>query len=235
MSDDTGRRERSTWLVSGLAASCAILVFRVVGAIVELLASFAARTMNPILWRFSDRQSLIHLIVGFVLAVSCTRWLYAGLKSRSLRVNYVALIVLAILAMFPLRFQITEELSPAPAWQGGAPLATNVAPAELKCRLIDGKGIEPEVIITEQNIESVEVIGSGQGVCDVEIVLDTEGRRRMGEVTASAIGKRMGFWLDGELICSPEIKDEVSGRVRMPVRLGFEEAMKMARRLDANR
>ena len=234
MSQEVRQSTRSVWLVSGLAASCAVLVFRVSDAIIELLASYAG--YSGIGGWFRGRQILIQLVVGLILAVLGVRWQHAVLEKKSLKANCVVLVIFAVLAVFPLRLQISTELMTCFPPGTEVPVPANVAPADLKCKVIDGETISSGIIITEQNVKSARAVAWDDRTYNVEIVLDSEGARKIREVTTSEIGKRIGFWLDGDLVCSPEIMAPVSsGVVHMTVYLSRQEAAEIAASLNANR
>lgn len=238
MNEEEARSTRPLWLISGLAASCAVLAYRVSGAIMELMVRFAMRSpIQPAQW-FRAWQFHVGLVAGLLLAVLCTKWQHAALARRSARANYVALAIFVVLAIFPLRVWTGTELVAARFPEDALPPVADVEPASLRCRLIDGETIAPDIIITEQNVRSAKASASplDEHTCFVELKLDSEGQERIRQFTTRGIGKRLGFWLDGDLVCSPKIHSPISsGVVYMPGSFSHQEAAEIAARINANR
>lgn len=237
MNEEEARTTRPLWLTSGLAASCAVLAYRVSGAIMELLVTFATRC-PPIYiaqW-FRAWHYHVGLVAGLLLAVLCTKWQHGALARRSLRANYIALAIFVVLAVFPLQVWTRTELVTARFPEDALPAVADVRPASLRCRLIDGETIGPDIIITEQNVKHASAFAWDQETYFVELELDSPGQERILQFTTRGIGKRLGFWLDGALVCSPEIKaPATSGIIHMPGSFNRREADEIAARINANR
>lgn len=229
---------RPLWLISGLAASCAVLVYRASGAVLELLVWFARRLPFQVAQWLSSWQYQVHLVAGLLLAVLCAKWQHGALERRSARANYVALAIFVVLAILPLRVRSSMELALVPAGLPvtGLPVTTNVEPASLRCKLIDGDAIGHDIIITEQNVRSAKAFAWDGNTYFVELMLDSQGRERIEQFTTREIGKRLGFWLDGNLVCSGKIMLPVtSGIIHMPGSFDRQEASEIAARINANR
>lgn len=229
--------DRPTWLAAGLAASFAILVYRFAGQVTEIVFSAFRTTTLPLVqwllgWEFHAR-----LVIGLVLAILGATWQQRVLAGKSLGARYGALAAFAFLAILPIRFDLVVRPVPAERGPEVTPSAAEAVPVSLECKVIDGEEIAREPVFDERNVTDAKpapaYVTAGY---TVELHLDSEGSTRLADVTRAEIGKTLGFWIDGKLICVAEIHDPISsGVIHVPGDFSREEAARIACGLLARR
>ena len=237
MSTTTSSSQRSTWLVAGLATASAILVYRLTGAVTGILFSLVPPTMN--LWGVQwllGWEFHVQLVLGLLVAMLCATWQHRCLAGRSARASYWALSVFILFAILPLRVEIRREPVSWDALLEDPPSATDAAPVSLKCKVIAGEDIRPQEIFDHRNVtEAAAQTSQIDKWYVVRLHLDSAGQARLGEITKAEIGKTLGFWIDGELLCVGKIHQPIlSGVIYVSGNFSHEEAAMIAVGILAN-
>ncbi len=89
--------------------------------------------------------------------------------------------------------------------------------------------------LTGKQLESARVDFNQQtGGAHVALTFDDEGRDLFGQITKANIGKRVGIFIDGQLISAPVVQSEIPGGQAVITGVGgLEEARELARNLQA--
>jgi len=225
---------RPGWLAACLAASSAVLVYRLSGAALDILFSMLRGSSLRPVQLLCDWQGPVELVLKLLLAMLGATLLHRIMSKRSAKAQFLALAAFVVLAAFPLRLSIAYDLVEAPA---GPPVAPqDVAPVSLKFKLLEAENISPDVVIDERNVQEAGVTrGLRGGEYAVRLVLDAEGRKRIADLTTREVGKSLAMFVDGELKCSPRIAAPIlSGEILIPARFSQEEAARIAAGLNAN-
>lgn len=225
---------RPEWLIASLAATTAIVVYRIVGTLTEtgfrLLRAVPNGTVQAIrAWEYE-----VGLVIGLLMAV-----LFAGLQQhwlmrKSVRFNRSMLAVLLILAVFPLRIQITDD----PVSVGSAPVSpastAAVSPAKLACKVIDDETVQNDLVLDNSHIVNAEVVRDPRTgtTYQIRLSLTPEGGEVVKRMTYQNVGKRIGYWIDGDLKCSAKIMEPLmNGYIMIPITLSHSEAEELAMRI----
>ncbi len=217
---------RPGWLVASLAAVSAIVAFRISGVLNVILFNiielFSFNWLNQ--WEFH-----FGLVLGLVLAILCSILQDSVFKKRTLRANHTLFVVLILLAVLPLRLNVTEEYGTVAAPKAIAPLG-NVEPVTVVCKLIDGETILESVVINNSHISKAMPQSYNDGeTWEIQLTLTDEGQRIIKNITSRHIDKRLGFWIDGDLKCSPVIRCPILGEhIRIAIEMNLPEAKRLA-------
>jgi preprotein translocase subunit SecD len=89
-----------------------------------------------------------------------------------------------------------------------------------------------EVLLDNSDIDSASVV-PWRGYPAVEIMLSEEGRERFTRITSENIGNRLGFLVNGQLVCAPVVRDTiVKGKALINGEFSEEEALRIAKGLN---
>ena len=184
---------------------------------------------SPALSRFfTEAFDLVGTAAALAVAVVVSK----ALRNRSFRANAVALGLFVVLAIFPIRLDVSTEPGTLPPPWGG--FAAQVKPVTLKMKLLDGDEFGPELLVDESNVEEAYATRDAYGAYAISLRLDAEGSEIIEKTTAAHRGKRLAVFLDGELICSPEIRERIGGGMLLVSgRFTGEEAERMAAGIEA--
>jgi len=101
-------------------------------------------------------------------------------------------------------------------------------------KLLEGEQVGSNVIIDESNVKEAYAVTDVDGTYAIGLTLDSEGSNTIAQTTETQLGKRLAIFLDGELVCSPEIKARIGGgRILIPAHFTRQEAEHMAAGIKA--
>ena len=214
MSITTSPPQRPVWLVTSLATASAILVYRMTGGVTGILFSLLPMIDLQVLQYIVRWELHVHLVLGLLVAVLCVAWQHRFLAGRPLRASYWALSVFVLLAVLPLRLEIRQEPVSWEDIREDLPAAADATPVSLKCKVIAGEEVRPQAVFDQRNVTRATPEKSlVQKGYVVRLQLDSPGQERLGEVTDAEIGKTLGFWIDGELVCVGKIHQPIASGV----------------------
>ncbi|HJO93595.1 MAG TPA: hypothetical protein QF753_09365 [Victivallales bacterium] len=105
----------------------------------------------------------------------------------------------------------------------------NISYKKLVCKLIDNKIVEKKIILTNADILKAQPYIYDNKNYMVRLVLTRKGQEIIGDITSNNIGKKFGFWINGKLIASPEIKGPLyAGVIFIPIKVDYKEAKELA-------
>ena len=220
---------RPAWLVAGLAATSAVVAYRVGGVVGEVLFLYLRGSSFGLAAWLGNWSYHFGLLLGLLFAILCATWQHRILRGKSLRTNRTMLVVIAVMAVLPLHVE-TRQVPVQPELPPEVFCPVDVEPVLLVCKLIDGDRTEQEVVLTNTHISSATPEPRQTYTYDLRLSLTPDGQAVLEMVSRQNIGKRLGFWVDGELIASPPI---VSPFSQSFVRLGLDTTADEATRLAA--
>jgi len=181
---------------------------------------------------------LAHILMRLLASVLCIYIVGRLIEGKSRQVKRVVLIIVGLLAIFPnpMRFEIKRTLVDYQPSQAQTYTESTNREITLVCRIMNGQTPGSQVVITERNVEIARPIAWDDTTNYVELVLDQEGSKRMQTATAGAVGKNMGFWIDGVLVASPEIMAPLTGgEVYITGNFDRQKAREISRRFNARK
>lgn len=102
-------------------------------------------------------------------------------------------------------------------------------PADLEFTL---EGDDPAKRVTGKNVENAYVVADEGGQPAVQIILDSEGAARFGEITSNNIGKVMSIVINGEIFSQATIQAAITnGKPTITGRFTYEEAKELANQI----
>ena len=232
MGEDAKRTATPLWLTIALAASCAVVGYRLAGGILEILDPWLARV--PHAWIISPREpkGLLFDLIGTGVAMALAVEVVMKFRNRSVRAHAVALCLFLIFAIFPLRVHVSVhpvEFPPA-----AQPVPAKVKPVALKMVVIKGEEIGSTVVISESNVDQACADRDPSGTYSVLLTLDSAGRDSIARTTQAETGKRLGVFLNGELVCSLKIAvPERAPMIIIPGQFTRQEAELIAAGIEA--
>ncbi len=102
------------WVTVALAAACAALGYRLASGILTVIDPWLSRI--PFVANISGREprGYIFDLVGTAAALAVAVVVSKALRNRSFRANAVALCLFVVLAIFPIRIDVSTELVTCP-------------------------------------------------------------------------------------------------------------------------
>ena len=71
--------------------------------------------------------------------------------------------------------------------------------------------LDTDVLLDQTSVQSAAIGFEKDGAPTIQIKLTEEGRKALGDISTKYFGKRIGMVLDGQLQCSPVIKEPMFG------------------------
>jgi hypothetical protein len=100
---------------------------------------------------------------------------------------------------------------------------------KLVCKLINDKTVEKKIILTNAEILKAQPYSDDGINFKIRLALTQKGQEIIGNTTSNNIGKKFGFWINGKLISSPEIKGPLyQGVIFIPIKVDIKEARLLA-------
>lgn len=108
-----------------------------------------------------------------------------------------------------------EEISSEPITLVEIRLAAREPQSEFLEMIVTGSGdsiyVSPDVILSNGDIESAQVVQDKQGKPAIEILLNQEGSEKFADFTSQHIGEMAAILVGGDVVSAPVIRAEISG------------------------
>jgi hypothetical protein len=169
----------------------------------------------------------VEILHAYEAVIACGLGVFLALFAvRRIRTAHLAVVVVVwILALLPLQYRLRQEFVLATPTAPEIPAAR---PLSLAVRLIEGETIDDVVLLDNTHVARAEAVPRHDDTHQVKLYLTEEGRRVLREVMRRHVGKRLGFFLDGDLMSSPEILEPLdTPYVVLPVRTTSAEAQRI--------
>jgi len=101
---------RKDWITTGLTIMSAIIVFRVVSGLVEAAWFFLRKIPYQIAMQVHSFGFVVIPAVSIAIAVLLCRWHEAKLASARRKTRIGILLILTVVALFPMRIQMKAEM-----------------------------------------------------------------------------------------------------------------------------
>jgi hypothetical protein len=212
---------RPHWVVLALAVSSAVLSYRISTGVIGFFVYFT---------RFAAWEWPLCLTIGLLVAFAFTFLQHWLLKNKSRNVSIMCLIIFSVLAILPIKLQ---RKSISLAYDTEFISLQDELPITLKCKWIDGDRIGADVIISDKHIFATEPSTLDKKSYQVSLLLTKAGQQIMEKATSENIGKRLGFWVNGDLKSSPKIMTPIAGGiVVLPIPLSKHKATLVCEKIN---
>jgi len=242
MKDDS----RPRWLLVCLALATALLTFRIVALLLTVLVTLAdyAPTWVSNLARSWGKAAAI--VIPLFCAILIARWQESALSSKSRKASYIALLVIAPLALFPLQFNIERTLRQMTVENviKDMPLTrvtvdyrlVNPENDDAENLLLAETGeplsVSKDVLLDLTDVEEAFADKSFDGF-QVILRLNEPGTERLRLATERYQGRRLAVIVDGRVVAAAEIVQPIhDGIVAIPGPMMEVEAFHLAKRIN---
>jgi hypothetical protein len=217
------KNNRPEWLIISLSVTSAIVAYRLSGAIFNNLLFI----LNFDLFGWQFHAGLIFSLISAVLIAIFQHRIFTD---KSMKINKIVLMIFLVLAILPLRANTEVDFAVMPS--DAAIEELEILPVRFACKIIEGDTVLPNVVIDNSHVLDAKVSLTPTGSNDsysILLQLTPEGQAAIRKATSQNIGNLFGYWIDGELVCSPKIHTEILGdSIYMPIDKNLSEAKRLA-------